>query len=193
VKSVLGELSIGGGGTEKNAPCWWPNPPDSSKKSGGILLDPNWRENAALSPGGGGGGHSPSPMSGPSTAMTELANLVNAHPRSALGPLRMHSAQVTPDVLDMRPVLGRLAAAHQREQMNHALDEAEASAGDNESLSSRLSDKNLADFEDENSVDEEMLQLSENHEELGAILQQQQQQGRNETHLNTDNAEVQTL
>ena len=48
------------------------------------------------------------------------------------------------------------------------------SGADNESMSSRLSDKNLADFEDENSVDEEMLSLAQN-QELGAMLQQQQQ------------------
>ena len=108
--------------------------------------------------------------------MAELANLVNAHPRSALGPLKMQQ-QATGDMLDMRSPLGRLAA----QQM--ALDEAAAAAaaasglsGDNDSRSSRFSDKNLGDFEDENSVDEEMLQLSENQEELGAFLQHQQQQ-----------------
>jgi hypothetical protein len=49
-----------------------------------------------------------------------------------------------------------------------------ALSGDNESMSSRLSDKNLADFEDENSADEEMLQLSQT-QDLSALLQQQQQ------------------
>ena len=108
--------------------------------------------------------------SGQSRAMTELANLVNAHPRSA-GPLRMQAA---PEVLDMRPVIQRIASRRGHESAGAAaaaMHDETGLSGDNESLSSRVSDKNLADFEDENSVDEEMLQLAQtNH-----ILQQQQQ------------------
>ena len=168
---------------EKNS-CWWPNGGSDHKKSGGVMTgSSSWKPNSDSSAGGtvqqppsSSSPMPPPPMSGPSTAMAELANLVNAHPRSALGPLKMQQ-QSTGDMLDVRSPLGRLAA----QQM--ALDEAAAAAaaaaglsGDNESRSSRFSDKNLGDFEDENSVDEEMLQLTENHEELGAFLQHQQQQ-----------------
>ena len=71
-----------------------------------------------------------------------------------------------PEVLDMRPVIQRMGDAAANIHDDGGL------SGDNESLSSRVSDKNLADFEDENnSVDEEMLQLAQrNH-----ILHQQQQ------------------
>ena len=50
---IHGEISIG-----EKAPCWWPS---TSNASPGM----------------------PTPSSSSSTAMTELANLVNAHPRSA--------------------------------------------------------------------------------------------------------------
>ena len=83
------------------------------------------------------------------------------------------------EVLDMRPVIQRMGAAvatrrigahHDATTGGGAGDDGGLS-GDNESLSSRVSDKNLGDFEDENSVDEEMLQLAQtNH-----ILHQQQQ------------------
>ncbi len=67
--------------------------------------------------------------------------------------------------MDMRPVIQSLAAQQQQQEGENV---------DNESLSSRLSDKNLGDFEDENSVDEDMLQLAQTPD-LGAMLQQQQQ------------------
>ena len=90
---------------------------------------------------------------GQSTAMAELANLVNAHPRAGM----------QAEVHDMRPFLRNLAV--QRRWVEDCLSD------DNESMSSRMSnksDKNLGDFDDENSVDEEMLQLAQS-------LQQQQQ------------------
>ena len=58
---------------------------------------------------------------------------------------------------DMRPFLRNLAAS-QRRWVEDCLSD------DNDSMSSRLSnksDKNLGDFEDENSVDEEMLHLAQ--------------------------------
>ena len=67
------------------------------------------------------------------------------------------------EVHDMRPFLRNLAV--QRRWVEDCLSD------DNESMSSRMSnksDKNLGDFDDENSVDEEMLQLAQS-------LQQQQQ------------------
>ena len=87
--------------------------------------------------------------SGQSTAMAELANLVNAHPRAGM----------QAEVHDMRPFLRNLAVqqVQQRRYFEDCLSD------DNESVSSRMSnksDKNLGDFDDENSVDEEMLQLS---------------------------------
>eukprot|EP00095_Tigriopus_kingsejongensis_P002851 maker-scaffold442_size170051-snap-gene-0.33 protein:Tk02851 transcript:maker-scaffold442_size170051-snap-gene-0.33-mRNA-1 annotation:"hypothetical protein TcasGA2_TC009817" len=141
----------------ETAKCWWPESSNTSSPSGFGAGD--WRNEMSSSPAGSSG------LTGPSTAMTELANLVNAHPRSAGGPLRM---QMNPEILDMRPVLRNLVA-----QQELALDDGGLS-GDNESLSSRMSDKNLGDFEDENSVDEDVLQLAQTPD-LGLMLHQQQQ------------------
>ncbi|XP_059086581.1 ubiquitin carboxyl-terminal hydrolase puf-like [Tigriopus californicus] len=157
VAPITSTASGGGGGGGETAKCWWPESSNTSSPSGGFGGD--WRNEMSSSPAGSSG------LTGPSTAMTELANLVNAHPRSAGGPLRM---QMNPEILDMRPVLRNFVA-----QQELALDEAGLS-GDNESLSSRLSDKNLGDFEDENSVDEDVLHLAQTPD-LGMMLHQQQQ------------------
>ena len=69
----------------------------------------------------------------------------------------------------MRPVIRSLVA--QKELQAATEGGGGGVSGENESMSSRLSDKNLADFEDENSVDEEMLQLAQTN----ALIHQQHQ------------------
>lgn len=106
-----------------------------------------------------------SSASGQSTAMAELANLVNAHPRAGM----------QAEVHDVRPFLRNLAAS-QRRWVEDCLSD------DNDSMSSRLSnksDKNLGDFDDENSVDEEMLHLAQSlqhHQQLANMASFCQQQ-----------------
>ena len=128
-----------------------------------------------------------SPVSGPSTAMVELANLVNAHPRAGV---LSSSGDAQSTVHDMRPFLRNIASHHHHHQQAWApVDDGNITSsgnncglsdGDNDSVvSSRLSnksDKNLADFEDENSCEEaEMLQLSsQSQESIGVMLQHQQ-------------------
>ena len=77
----------------------------------------------------------------------------------------------------MRPFLRNLAAS-QRRWVEDCLSD------DNDSMSSRLSnksDKNLGDFDDENSVDEEMLHLAQSlqhHQQLANMASFCQQQQR---------------
>ncbi|XP_040568738.2 ubiquitin carboxyl-terminal hydrolase 34 [Lepeophtheirus salmonis] len=102
------------------------------------------------------------------SAMTELANLVNAHPA---GPPAFGIR--SPEMHEMRPFL-RNMGANQREVFTLE----EGFSGDNDSVSSRLSnksDKNLADFEDETSVEEEMLQVAQ-PQDINAVLHHHQQQ-----------------
>ncbi|QQP55435.1 Ubiquitin carboxylterminal hydrolase 34like [Caligus rogercresseyi] len=88
------------------------------------------------------------------SAMTELANLVNAHPAPAFG---LRSPEMGPMFL-------------------RSMGSNEAAFDNEDSLSSRLSnksDKNLADFEDETSVEEDL--LGQQHSDgTNAVLQQQQ-------------------
>jgi len=97
--------------------------------------------------------------------MAELTNLVNAHPRAGM----------QAEVHDMRPFLRNLAAS-QRRWVEDCISD------DNDSMSSRLSnksDKNLGDFDDENSVDEEMLHLAQSlqhHQQLANMASFCQQQ-----------------
>lgn len=70
----------------------------------------------------------------------------------------------------MRPVIRSFT-----NQGDLSIDESGLS-GENESLSSRLSDKNLGDFEDDNSADESDVMHLAQSREFGAMIQQQQQQ-----------------
>ncbi|CAB4065741.1 USP34 [Lepeophtheirus salmonis] len=91
--------------------------------------------------------------------MTELANLVNAHPA---GPPAFGIR--SPEMHEMRPFL-RNMGANQREVFTLE----EGFSGDNDSVSSRLSnksDKNLADFEDETS--QQLASLYHQHHRLAS-------------------------
>ena len=129
----------------------------SSSVGSGPLMSPAGLWKTPVSGSSGGGGQS--------TAMAELANLVNAHPRAGM----------QAEVHDMRPFLRNLAATQKRWVEDCISD-------DNDSMSSRLSnksDKNLGDFDDENSVEEEMLQLAQSiqhHQQLANMASFCQQQ-----------------